>query len=74
MTEQSTISILVLDDDHFMLEILVHVLAELGYTRVTTCDSGRIALNSSIGLEDQPNLILLDLKMPEMDASNSCVN
>lgn len=67
MTEQSTISILVLDDDHFMLEILVHVLAELGYTRVTTCDSGRIALNSSIGLEDQPNLILLDLKMPEMD-------
>ncbi len=61
------VKILVLDDEPFMLKLLGQILARLGYRSVTTCDSGRVAL----GLVDNPfrcpDLILLDINMPEMD-------
>jgi EAL domain-containing protein (putative c-di-GMP-specific phosphodiesterase class I) len=62
-----TFRILVLDDECFMLKLLVHLLAGLGYTDVTACDNGVAGLN---WLEDGKNrhgLILLDLNMPDMD-------
>ena len=66
MVERSTIRILVLDDESFMLKLLNRVLANLGFTSVILCDSGRAALES-IDANSRPNLILLDLNMPEMD-------
>jgi EAL domain-containing protein (putative c-di-GMP-specific phosphodiesterase class I)/FixJ family two-component response regulator len=67
MVEKSTIRIMVLDDEPFMLKLLARMLTNLGITRVTTCDSGRIALESFESPNTPPDLILLDLNMPEMD-------
>ena len=67
MVDKSAIKILVLDDEPFMLKLLVHMLANLGFTQVTACDKGSDAL-AWIDLPDSPpDLILLDLNMPEMD-------
>jgi CheY-like chemotaxis protein len=46
MVERSAIRILVLDDESFMLKLLSRILANLGFTSVTLCDSGRGALES----------------------------
>lgn len=67
MGNRSTIKILVLDDEPFMLKLLARMLANLGYPAVTTCDNGRAALNCVVSSEGCPDLILLDLNMPEMD-------
>lgn len=61
------IKILILDDEPFMLKLLARMLANLGYTAVATCDNGRAALEKIDRPDDSPNLILLDLNMPEMD-------
>jgi EAL domain-containing protein (putative c-di-GMP-specific phosphodiesterase class I)/FixJ family two-component response regulator len=67
MVDKSAIRILVLDDEPFMLKLLTRVLANLGFTQVTTCDSGRRALEWIDCPDSPPDLILLDLNMPEMD-------
>lgn len=56
-----------LDDESFMLKLLAHMLAGLGFTSVTTCDSGSAALERVDAPGNPPNLILLDLNMPKMD-------
>src|ERR1700687_3087312 len=50
-----------------MLKLLAQMLAGLGFTSVTTCDNGPAALESVDAPGNAPNLILLDLNMPEMD-------
>lgn len=67
MIDKTALRILVLDDEHFMLKLLSHVLGKLGFSLVTTCDSGREALELIDCPNSQPDLILLDLNMPEMD-------
>lgn len=67
MLDKSTLNILVLDDEPFMLKLLAHMLANQGFTLVTTCDNGRAALESFDSPNTPPDLILLDLNMPEMD-------
>lgn len=67
MVNNSVIRILVLDDEPFMLKLLGQMLASLGYASVTTCDSGRAALELVDNPDSRPDLILLDLNMPEMD-------
>ncbi len=67
MNDNSAIKILVLDDEPFMLKLLGYMLANLGFTQVTTCDSGRSALEWIDCPDSSPGLILLDLNMPEMD-------
>ena len=67
MTNPSGIWILVLDDEPVMLEIMRSMLSNLGFTDVTTCDSGRQALDRLDGQGTDPDLILLDLNMPGMD-------
>ena len=64
---QHTIKILILDDEPFMHKLLARILANLGYTSVATCDNGHVALELIDNPNDSPNLILLDLNMPEMD-------
>jgi EAL domain-containing protein (putative c-di-GMP-specific phosphodiesterase class I)/ActR/RegA family two-component response regulator len=67
MTDRSAVNILVLDDESFMLKLLGRILLNLGFTSVIFCDSGRSALEQITDADGRPNLILLDLNMPEMD-------
>ncbi len=67
MIDKSALRILVLDDEPFMLKLLTHMLASLGFSQVTTCDSGRGALEWIDHPNSPPDLILMDLNMPEMD-------
>ena len=67
MTENSVIRILALDDEPLMLKLLSHILANLGFPSVTTCDNGHAALEWVDSPNKHPDLILLDLNMPEMD-------
>ena len=64
---ESKIKILVLDDEPFMLKVLTHMLARLGYLSVTACDNGPAALDQVGAADSPPHLILLDLNMPDMD-------
>ena len=69
MVERSAVKILVLDDESFMLKLLNRILSNLGYGSITLCDSGRAALEkiANADADTVPNVILLDLNMPEMD-------
>ncbi|MEO6103814.1 MAG: EAL domain-containing response regulator [Pseudoxanthomonas sp.] len=64
---RSALKILVLDDEPFMLRLLTHMLAGLGFSSVTTCDSGSLALAQVAAPAQPPDLILMDLNMPHMD-------
>lgn len=63
----SALRILLLDDEPFMLHLHAHMLAELGYASVSSCDNGAAALALLDHADRAPNLILLDLNMPHMD-------
>lgn len=65
--DKSALRIMAVDDEPFILKLLTHLLAELGYPAVTTWDSGRAALAAIADAEQAPDLILLDLNMPDMD-------
>lgn len=67
MVDPSKIKIMVLDDDTFMLKLLSKMLQKQGFTSVSVHDNGRDALNQVDDAVSRPDLILLDLNMPEMD-------
>lgn len=67
MEDLSTLQILVLDDDPFMLSLLARMLAAQGFARVATCERGVEALERVDAPTGGPDLILCDLNMPEMD-------
>jgi len=67
MTEKFAIRILALDDERLMLKLLSHMLAILGFAPAVTFDNGRAALEWVDSPGNYPDLILLDLNMPEMD-------
>ncbi len=66
---QDEANILVVDDSHVSLCLLVSMLAEQGY-KVQTASNGRIALAAA--QTDPPDLILLDIMMPEMNGYQVC--
>ena len=61
-------AILVVDDEPVNLRLLKAVLASSGY-RILEARNGRDALEKA---ERQPDLILLDIMMPEMDGFETC--
>lgn len=65
--DKATLRLLVLDDEPFMLNLLAHLLQQLGYTNVQTCQHGAEALRVAADPERAPDLVLLDLNMPDMD-------
>jgi EAL domain-containing protein (putative c-di-GMP-specific phosphodiesterase class I)/FixJ family two-component response regulator len=67
MTNKAHIRILVLDDEPFMLKLMGRMLKNLGFASVMTCDTGRAALELVDRSNSRPDLILLDINMPEMD-------
>ncbi len=62
-------SIMIVDDTPANLEALSDALAVSGY-RVRSAPNGRLALQAA--LSDPPDLILLDIMMPEMDGYEVC--
>jgi EAL domain-containing protein (putative c-di-GMP-specific phosphodiesterase class I)/FixJ family two-component response regulator len=67
LTNKSTLQILILDDEPFMLTLLEHMLTRLGFNHLTSYDKGKRAIASLNSSSRHPDLILLDLNMPEMD-------
>jgi two-component sensor histidine kinase len=61
--------ILIVDDQPANLRILTAILAEQGY-RVRPALSGELALRAA--QQSPPNLILLDIRMPDMDGYEVC--
>lgn len=67
MVSNSDISILIIDDDPFMLDSSVQMLSRLGYDRVEVANNGSTALGLLITSNEPYSIIFCDLNMPEMD-------
>jgi len=67
MLENTTLRIMLLDDEPFMLKLLARILNNQGFTGLTACDNGRDALRSMDEQGASPDLVVLDLNMPQMD-------
>jgi EAL domain-containing protein (putative c-di-GMP-specific phosphodiesterase class I)/AmiR/NasT family two-component response regulator len=63
----AAISILLLDDEPFMLKLIAHMLSQMQFTRVFACDNGAAALLRVDSALECPDVILLDINMPGMD-------
>ena len=63
------IKILIVDDENDILEFLSYNLKREGY-QVFICDNGKDAIEKA--KEIQPQLILLDVMMPELDGIETC--
>ena len=62
-------TVLMVDDDPSVLAMMSEMLQLAGY-RVTTCLNGREALQCFEDL--QPNIVILDMRMPELDGLGAC--
>jgi putative two-component system response regulator len=69
MNNEDKPSILVVDDEPFYLELLINALSDV-YT-VSLAKNGEQALRR-IQMGNHPNLMLLDVVMPEMDGYETC--
>ncbi|XCP84071.1 response regulator transcription factor [Roseburia hominis] len=58
-------SILIVDDESDLLEMLQSIFERAGYTKIATASSGKEALG--IFRNHQPDMIILDVMMPGMD-------
>ena len=65
MSENSLKKIFLVEDDPDIQEVVLLTLKDLGGYAVKICSSGQEALDSISDFK--PNLILLDVMMPEMD-------
>lgn len=61
--------ILLVDDEPDILEIVGYNLKKEGFD-VLTADNGKTAIK--IAVEEKPDLIILDVMMPEMDGMETC--
>lgn len=61
--------ILLVDDEHDILEIVGYNLKKEGY-KVFTADNGKDAI--TVAKKEKPDLIILDVMMPEMDGMETC--
>ena len=67
MPSNAALHILMLDDDHFMLELLGQILSGLGYENFDSHTNGVEALEVMKLPDGMPDVILLDINMPCMD-------
>jgi len=67
MTFDCPLKIMLLDDEPVMLALIASQLSNLGYAAASSFTSGAMALESLADPVAPPDLILLDLNMPEMD-------
>lgn len=67
--KKKEIKILLVDDEQDILEIIGYNLTQEGY-QVFTANNGREAVEKA--QKELPNLIILDVMMPEMDGMEAC--
>ena len=67
MSEKYSINIFLVDDEPFILKLHTRLLANLGFTSVTACEGGLRGLTTIDSAVTFPDLILLDLNMPDID-------
>lgn len=61
------LSVLLIDDDSFQLELISGILRGLDIHDITTASSGAQALHAMSGKSFRFNLLVMDLHMPGMD-------
>ena len=69
MSREDVPNVIVVDDTPANLQLLTGMLKERGY-KVRPVPSGKLALQAA--KNDPPDLILLDIMMPEMDGYEVC--
>jgi two-component system alkaline phosphatase synthesis response regulator PhoP len=69
--KKKDIKILLVDDEPDILEIVGYNLSQEGY-RVVTANNGREAI--VMAKKERPQLIIMDVMMPEMDGMEACEN
>ena len=68
--KKKDICILLVDDEPDIIEIIRYNLSSEGY-KIVTADHGRRALE--VAKKEKPQLIILDVMMPEMDGMETCI-
>lgn len=58
-------TLLLVDDDHDLLEMLCSIFRRAGYNKLLTASSGTEAL--TIWRDQRPDMVVLDVMMPDMD-------
>jgi len=69
MYDEDKKTILIVDDEQSIIDILVYNLKKEGYNTIEATD-GVSAVE--MALEQKPNLILLDIMLPKMDGLTAC--
>lgn len=69
--KKKDIKILLVDDEQDVLEIVGYNLTQEGY-QIITASNGREAIQ--VAKKELPNLIIMDVMMPEMDGMEACEN
>ncbi len=65
--ESLLVSILVVDDEPFVLRTTAHILRDMGFQEVLTAKTGSQALELITSAKPPVDLVMLDLNMPDMD-------
>jgi two-component system, OmpR family, alkaline phosphatase synthesis response regulator PhoP len=68
-TGEKVFKVLVVDDEQDILEFLSYNLEKDGFL-VSTAENGKVALEKA--KKEEPDIILLDVMMPEMDGIEAC--
>ena len=69
--KKKDIKILLVDDEQDILEIVGYNLTQEGY-KIVTASNGREAI--AVAKKERPQLIIMDVMMPEMDGMEACEN
>lgn len=69
--KKKDIKILLVDDEQDILEIVGYNLTQEGY-KIVTASNGKEAI--SVAKKERPQLIIMDVMMPEMDGMEACEN
>ncbi len=69
--KKKEIKILLVDDEHDILEIVGYNLTQEGY-KIVTASNGKEAI--AVAKKELPQLIIMDVMMPEMDGMEACEN
>lgn len=69
--KKKDIKILLVDDEQDILEIVGYNLTQEGY-QIVTASNGKEAI--AVAKKEQPQLIIMDVMMPEMDGIEACEN
>ena len=65
--QAAELTVLVVDDEQFMRQLISLVLKEIGITKIVEARDGAHGLNTLAREEETPDIIICDLEMPGID-------